>query len=966
LFKAPAFRGAALCAALLFAFPYPSPAAQDAIVTGMIVDRATGLPLAGATVSSEPRTATVTTDNTGHFSMTLAPGTYRLEARKDGYQPAVTGGLHPVAGQTLSAILALQRGESDLSIIATATSRASAALRTSTTFYRTLNVERLQRDGTVRAADALRALPGVNNGITGDTGTFADDVNLNIRGLGTLETQATLDGHAIGYGFPGGYNYNLSPVFALRNIEVVYGSGGSTLTGVDAIGGVVDFQTLDPTPRQQLRVMQGIGSFQNAVSTLSASGTSGRFGYAAAYGVSTIDGPVQNAYLYQPGAAYDQSASAPAVRDLGIYKDDSTAVSRSGLAKVSYDAAPRTRVSFTTLASSIWDDKTGNGDGDYLAYPQALAFGKHLLAVKSSNDPCGSGTFTGTNANGVPNGSGPGGMPDGGTRCQTPEQWARFNAGYQGAGPSWQSFNLQDEDLAVATDSDRRSIRADLYVSRFAQTFDRTWQLPFKNAPGDRANWRNRQVVESGASISDDLHLGRNDLGFGFSWMNDAYLFTQKGLPAGAPIVHETAFFLRDAYHPSQKLYAYANAWFKHASETNSSYVDSRLSLAYAAGSNDVARYAVGTTTAQPSADMLGKTFVESPPGNAGGGASITCSGLNSIGTAPSSVLRPERGVDQELAYGHRFSGDSQVQLSLYNVDVFDKLYSTLQPLGAAGGSIHQSGISRASRGDRRLEMRRRERRLAARHLGHIQRRTPALAGHDARRPLALLAAYVRRLRLGSRFHGDRGGAAAAARRQQNADPGRATTPASAPHARPRVRPYDRRRLGLPVYAAHRLRKQHKGAAAVQLQRFDGNLSAAQRRARLHGEQPLQSVRRRPRVAVRRRAVAAQRVCDSCGLRARHRGSLNRAIRSAAAHALSQLHGNDSLIRSFQAQQLPEHAVAQQGGNGHRIVDLPCCGCLNRHHLGDAHQFDRFNRFECGVHVLYAVRQKQVNGITHD
>jgi hypothetical protein len=653
----------------------------------MIVDRATGLPLAGATVSSEPRTATVTTDNTGHFSITLAPGTYRLEARKDGYQPAVTGGLHPVAGQTLSAILALQRGESDLSIIATATSRASAALRTSTTFYRTLNVERLQRDGTVRAADALRALPGVNNGITGDTGTFADDVNLNIRGLGTLETQATLDGHAIGYGFPGGYNYNLSPVFALRNIEVVYGSGGSTLTGVDAIGGVVDFQTLDPTPRQQLRVMQGIGSFQNAVSTLSASGTSGRFGYAAAYGVSTIDGPVQNAYLYQPGAAYDQSASAPAVRDLGIYKDDSTAVSRSGLAKVSYDAAPRTRVSFTTLASSIWDDKTGNGDGDYLAYPQALAFGKHLLAVKSSNDPCGSGTFTGTNANGVPNGSGPGGMPDGGTRCQTPEQWARFNAGYQGAGPSWQSFNLQDEDLAVATDSDRRSIRADLYVSRFAQTFDRTWQLPFKNAPGDRANWRNRQVVESGASISDDLHLGRNDLGFGFSWMNDAYLFTQKGLPAGAPIVHETAFFLRDAYHPSQKLYAYANAWFKHASETNSSYVDSRLSLAYAAGSNDVARYAVGTTTAQPSADMLGKTFVESPPGNAGGGASITCSGLNSIGTAPSSVLRPERGVDQELAYGHRFSGDSQVQLSLYNVDVFDKLYSTLQPLGAAGGA---------------------------------------------------------------------------------------------------------------------------------------------------------------------------------------------------------------------------------------------------------------------------------------
>jgi hypothetical protein len=528
-------------------------------------------------------------------------------------------------------------------------------------------------------------LPGVNNGITGDTGTFADDVNLNVRGLGTLETQATLDGHPIGYGFPGGYNYNLSPVFAMRNVQVTYGSGAQSLTGVDAIGGVVDFQTLDPSAQPQFSVMQGVGTFQNRITTLRATGTLNRFGYAAAYGVSHIDGPIAHAAIYQPGAAFDQSSNLPAIHALGVYTDDSTAVSRSGLVKASYALAAQSSITFTALSSSMWDDKTGNGDGDYLSYGPALIFGQHLLAVKGASDPCPQGAFTATNANGAPNGTGPDGKPDGGVRCQTPQQWAAFNTGYQGAGPAWQSFNLQDEHFNLTAGSDSATLSLDAYTSRFAQTFDRTWQLPFRQTPGDRALWRNRQVVETGAVLSQELHAARSDFGFGFSWMNDAYALLQKGAPVGTPITHETAFFVREAYHPAPKLYAYANAWFKHASATRSAYVDPRLSVVYAAGGNDVIRYAAGKTTAQPTADMLGKTFVESTPGNAGGGASITCTGLNSIGTAPSSVLRPERGVDQELAYAHRFTGDTQVQLSLYNLDVYDKLYSTLAPLSTTG-----------------------------------------------------------------------------------------------------------------------------------------------------------------------------------------------------------------------------------------------------------------------------------------
>ncbi len=81
-----------------------------------------------------------------------------------------------------------------------------------------------------------------------------------------------------------------------------------------------------------------------------------------------------------------------------------------------------------------------------------------------------------------------------------------------------------------------------------------------------------------------------------------------------------------------------------------------------------------------------------------GGGATYTCGGLNSIGSVPSDDLKPERGVDEEASWGHTWSGDSITQLQLYNVNVYDKLYSSLIPLTQAGtAGINPSYISAAN-----------------------------------------------------------------------------------------------------------------------------------------------------------------------------------------------------------------------------------------------------------------------------
>ncbi|HTU83603.1 MAG TPA: TonB-dependent receptor, partial [Candidatus Acidoferrales bacterium] len=547
---------------------------------------------------------------------------------------------------------------------------------------------------------ALRTEPGVNNGITGDTAALSDDVNLSIRGIGTLETLAAIDGHPIGYGIKGGFNYQLSPVFPYRDISVLYGSGGSDLVGVNAIGGVINFQTLDPTPYDSESFTQGYGTFDQLSTSVTGTGTAGRVGYAIALGVSSLDGPFNNDSFYQTGAAYDQSVLSGPVHDLGVYVDDSLAVQRADLIKLEYAFGNNSVLTLTSVGENRWVDKTGNGDGDYLDYAPALAFGEQLLSQYTpSNFPslpaCRKGTFVATNANGQPNGYGPNGKPDGGITCQTPQQYAYFNTGWDGAGPSWQTFQLNDNSLDYRLNGEHYQIRIGTFNSYYDNLEDRTYQLPqfgepvMPYYPGNNASWSNIAVNETGTVVSDDLRYRNNDFEFGNTYMNSTYFTYKDDDLKGAPVISDTAYFIRDVYHPEQSPFAsYLNLWAKHSTATDTSYLDSRLSTVYRLSPHDQLRASAGSTTTQPSANMLGEQFIESTLGGAGGGAPISCSALNSIGSAPSTVLKPEDGVDEDLAYVHRWQGDTQTQLTLYNTNVFDKLYSTIVPLSDTGTSF--------------------------------------------------------------------------------------------------------------------------------------------------------------------------------------------------------------------------------------------------------------------------------------
>ena len=672
----------------------PAVAAGDASISGIVDDAATGLPAPGARVRVEGTKLVATADRAGAFAFAeVPPGSYRLRVDLDGYQSTDSEEIAVSAtGRAPSLTLAIERtnvaGNANVRTIAVTATRATESLQRASTIYRSVSPQTQIADGFFRTGDALRQLPGINNQIGGDTASLGDDLQLQIRGLGTNETTALLDGHPIAFGVPGGYNYQLTPAFGLRNINVTYGSAGTELTGYDAIGGIVDQQTLEPTRTPHATFLQGYGTFDRADTDLTFTGTTGRLGYALAYGVGSLNGPFHDESFYQPGAAYDPSATSPAVRALAVYKDSGTTVQRSGLQKLRYDLSDATNVTLTGFQSDVWEDKTGNGDGDFADPAYSLALGRASLAGKGAKDPCPAGSFTAiTPANGAVWGTGPNGLPDGGAPCQTPQSYANAITGFQGAGTAWQAFNLDDEDVRFETNGAHQQIRVDAFTDRYLNTVDRTFALPFVKVPGDNGFFNNTAVSTSGVQAYDDFEGRNNELGIGFEYLNDAYDLRRNGTLRGAPIVHELTEFVRDAYHPhAGPLSAYASLYLKRSTVTNTSYADPRVSLVYEApGKRDVFRVAAGATTTQPTADLVDQAFTPGTFLTAGGGGGISCGSLNSVGSAPSSLLKPERGVDEEVGYGHRFDRDSQVQVTFYNTNVYGKIYANLTPLATTG-----------------------------------------------------------------------------------------------------------------------------------------------------------------------------------------------------------------------------------------------------------------------------------------
>lgn len=278
-------------------------AAATGMLTGVISDQSQR-PVAGVEVElSGPVVKRATTDAAGSFEVDeLPPGTYRINVTKAGFTP-VQDSVAITAGGSTSAKLQLAAASlnsiREIGRVSVARSGTNA-LNTSTAAVATLSGSSFIDQGQLNVNRALNQLPGVQIGVgshfTGDGSANSSSPIVTgipqIRGSLPYETASLIDGHPISIGAFGTFNPAFINPYILQDAEVVKGPGASAPNINYAIGGTVNFRTLEPTLKVQQSFDAGIDQFGGANANVRATGTvaGGKLSYAFDYATQGTQG----------------------------------------------------------------------------------------------------------------------------------------------------------------------------------------------------------------------------------------------------------------------------------------------------------------------------------------------------------------------------------------------------------------------------------------------------------------------------------------------------------------------------------------------------------------------------------------------------------------------------------------------------------------------------------------------------
>ena len=291
----------------------PAASATAVAATGSLVGTvldAQQHPIAGvAIVLSGPanlRTATVA-DGSYAFS-NIAPGLYRISITKAGFTPASQDDVAVLADAITKAPVQLQAAQftsiREIGRVSVSTGGARNAISTSTAAVGTVSGDTFIEQGQLTVNRTLDEIPGVSIGVGSG---FSDDGIANgasplvtgipsLRGSLPYETASLIDGHPISIGVYGTFNPAILSPYVLDEVEVVKGPGASASNINYAIGGTINFRTLEPTRIDHVALDTGIDQFGGENLNLRATGStdSGKLGYALDYSTEGTQGPDRN------------------------------------------------------------------------------------------------------------------------------------------------------------------------------------------------------------------------------------------------------------------------------------------------------------------------------------------------------------------------------------------------------------------------------------------------------------------------------------------------------------------------------------------------------------------------------------------------------------------------------------------------------------------------------------------------
>ncbi len=369
--------------------PPTAPTTTTQQVSGTVSDTA-GAPIAGATITLRgAQTYTATSDAQGRYALQVAPGVYTATVSRSGYQ---SGAEQDVAVTSSAPVdLNVQLVAPTLSTLrvigSTRTSFSRSTFNASPASVNVVNTQAFIDQGQPQVKSVLNQTPGlvISLPATSGNGAAAGAITFpNIRGGLSFETASLIDGHAVSVGAFGDYVSTFLNSFLLQSVEVVKGPGAAAPEVNYAIGGTVNFRTLDPTRAPSGYETFGIDGFGGTFSNFGYSNTvaKGKLGFVLDYAVNGTPGPLNNFASYtavnngwlingQPlASAVTKNGAIPGTSQ--TYFNQSTSLvyaglptsswftGKSELAKLRYSFSPATTFTASYLGSQTNTEQNGN------------------------------------------------------------------------------------------------------------------------------------------------------------------------------------------------------------------------------------------------------------------------------------------------------------------------------------------------------------------------------------------------------------------------------------------------------------------------------------------------------------------------------------------------------------------------------------------------------------------------------
>jgi outer membrane receptor protein involved in Fe transport len=268
-------------------------------IRGVVSDDS-GKPVAGARVEARgPANVTTTTDANGSYDLQIPPGVYRVVVSKPGYEIATQASL-TVTDAGLIGNVSLTKASSLQEIGRVETTAARSQFNTSPAAVQTLTTQDFEDQG--RGDDLgkmLDEIPGLST-VTAASSYYSGIgmaasgwLNPQIRGSFSYETAQSYDGFPLLSGDPqSGFNSALMTTVGLAGIDIIKGPGADSTTINGAVGGTINYRSLNPTLTPKLSAdvnTDGLGGSLWKV-TYTGSVLNGRLGYALGYSSTNTPG----------------------------------------------------------------------------------------------------------------------------------------------------------------------------------------------------------------------------------------------------------------------------------------------------------------------------------------------------------------------------------------------------------------------------------------------------------------------------------------------------------------------------------------------------------------------------------------------------------------------------------------------------------------------------------------------------